>query len=99
MDEDTLDEYGESPLREFSLHVKKLFRRKPAYLASEQDGDLKKKTAGLTAALSFLHTRGMCPLCVRRGFISLCLFPQEFRACLISVSRVMRQVSSLCRGS
>lgn len=62
MDEDTLDEYGESPLREFSLNLKKLFRGKKTDTGRvpERNGDLKSKTAGITAAISFLHTRGSC---------------------------------------
>lgn len=80
IDEDTLDQYGESPLRELSLTVKKLFRgrttdinRPSEQLEAHHNEDLKKKTAGLTAAVSFLHTRGMrsSHMMIVRSFMSV----------------------------
>lgn len=53
MDEDTLDQLGESPLKDFVAHVKKLYRGESTASSSDD-----KDREGLTATLAFLHSRG-----------------------------------------
>jgi endothelin-converting enzyme len=57
MDEDTLDQLGEGPLKDFVGHVKKLYRGESTGVTYADDDD--KKREGLTAALAFLHARGI----------------------------------------
>ncbi|KAI0006055.1 Metalloprotease [Russula compacta] len=54
MDEDTLDQLGESPLKDFVAQVKKLYRGESTALNGNHKG-----REGLTAALAFLHSRGI----------------------------------------
>ena len=56
MDEDTLDQLGEGPLKDFVGHVRKLYRGKSTGVTDATDDD--KRREGLTAALAFLHSRG-----------------------------------------
>ena len=56
MDEDTLDQLGEGPLKDFVAHVKKLYRGEPTGVSDDNDDD--KERERLTAALAFLHSRG-----------------------------------------
>ena len=56
MDEDTLDQLGEGPLKDFVGHVRKLYRGKSTGVTDANDDD--KRREGLTAALAFLHSRG-----------------------------------------
>lgn len=56
MDEDTLDQLGEGPLKDFVGHVKKLYRGESAETTDAEDDDKRRK--GLTTALAFLHSRG-----------------------------------------
>lgn len=53
MDEDTLDQLGEGPLKDFVAHVKKLYRGE-----STETNDDDKQRERLTASLAFLHSRG-----------------------------------------
>jgi len=57
MDEDTLDQLGEGPLKDFVGHVKKLYRGESTGVTYANDDDDERRE-GLTAALSFLHSRG-----------------------------------------
>ncbi|TFY82283.1 hypothetical protein EWM64_g1728 [Hericium alpestre] len=63
MDQDTLDALGEQPLHQVLRVVRKLFRGKTTDISSnagskdELDDD--KKRDGLTAALAYLHSRGI----------------------------------------
>jgi endothelin-converting enzyme len=56
MDESTLDQLGEGPLKDFVAHVKKLYRGESTGIAGMNDDD--KEREGLTASLAFLHSRG-----------------------------------------
>jgi len=56
MDEDTLDQLGEGPLKDFVAHVKKLYRGDSTGITNTDDDD--KERERLTAALAFLHSRG-----------------------------------------
>lgn len=56
MDESTLDQLGEGPLKDFVAEVKTLYRGESTGIA-DSNGDNKER-AGLTAALAFLHARG-----------------------------------------
>ena len=56
MDENTLDQLGEGPLRDFVAQVKKLYRGESTGLVDSNGDD--KEREGLTAALAFLHSRG-----------------------------------------
>lgn len=60
MDESTLDQLGEGPLKDFVAHVKKLYRGESTEIADTDDDndDDDKKQEGLTATLAFLHSRG-----------------------------------------
>jgi len=57
MDESTLDQLGEGPLKDFVAQVKKLYRGESTGIA-DSSGDHKERE-GLTAALAFLHSRGI----------------------------------------
>jgi endothelin-converting enzyme len=56
MDEHTLDQLGEGPLKDFVAHVKKLYRGESTKDTDTGDGD--KEREQLTATLAFLHSRG-----------------------------------------
>jgi endothelin-converting enzyme len=56
MDENTLDVLGESPLLHFVRTIRKLYKEESAEVAND-DGE--RKNNGLTAAVAFLHSRGM----------------------------------------
>jgi endothelin-converting enzyme len=56
MDESTLDQLGEGPLKDFVARVKKLYRGESTGIADMNDDD--KEREGLTASLAFLHSRG-----------------------------------------
>ncbi|KAI0302060.1 hypothetical protein BC826DRAFT_986902 [Russula brevipes] len=56
MDEDTLDQLGEGPLKDFVAHVRKLYRGETSGITDTDDDDDDKRH-GLTAALAFLHSR------------------------------------------
>ncbi|KAI0319791.1 hypothetical protein OF83DRAFT_1108212 [Amylostereum chailletii] len=57
-DEDTLDEFGEGPLKELSRVIKGLFRGDSTEIQSSVS-DADKKRDGLTAALAYLHSKGL----------------------------------------
>ncbi|KAH9063412.1 Metalloprotease [Lactarius vividus] len=57
MDEDTLDQLGEGPLKDFVGHVKRLYRGGSTGVTYVNDDDRRRE--GLTAALAFLHSRGI----------------------------------------
>ena len=57
MDEDTLDQLGEGPLKDLVAHVKKLYRDESIGITDTNDDDDKERER-LTAALAFLHSRG-----------------------------------------
>ena len=56
MDEDTLDQLGEGPLKDFVVHLKKLYRGEYTGITNTDDDN--KERERLTAALAFLHSRG-----------------------------------------
>ena len=56
MDESTLDQLGEGPLKDFVANVKKLYRGESTGIAGMNDDD--KEREGLTASLAFLHSKG-----------------------------------------
>ncbi len=56
MDESTLDQLGEGPLKDFVAQVKKLYRGESTGIADSNGDDNGRE--GLTAALAFLHSRG-----------------------------------------
>ena len=56
MDESTLDQLGEGPLKDFVAQVKKLYRGESTKIADSSGDDNGRE--GLTAALAFLHSRG-----------------------------------------
>jgi endothelin-converting enzyme len=59
MDEDTLDQLGEGPLKDFVAHVRKLYRGESSGITdTDDDDDDDDKRHGLTAALAYLHSRG-----------------------------------------
>ena len=59
LDEDTLDQFGEGPLKDFARTVKKLLRGETTDIdAKEPRNDVKNGRDGLTAAISYLHSRG-----------------------------------------
>jgi endothelin-converting enzyme len=55
MDEDTLGQLGEGPLKDFVDHIKKLYRGESTAITNTDDDDKRER---LTAALAFLHSRG-----------------------------------------
>jgi endothelin-converting enzyme len=61
MDEDTLDQLGEGPLKDFVGHVKKLYRGEPSGTTDYEDDDKRRK--GLTSALAYLHSKGLINIC------------------------------------
>jgi endothelin-converting enzyme len=61
MDEDTLDQLGEGPLKDFVARVKKLYRGESTDITDPEDDDKRRK--GLTSALAFLHSRGLINIC------------------------------------
>lgn len=86
MDESTLDQLGEGPLKDFVAQVKKLYRGESTGIA-DSDGDDKERER-LTATLAFLHSRGdkHCEnQCHRIRSHSIQVFPLS----LNSVSRAM----------
>jgi hypothetical protein len=87
MDEDTLDQLGEGPLKDFVGHVKKLYRGESTGVAYPDDDD--KKRGGLTAALAFLHSRGLKTVLRLKGIVFTHAATQVFLASSNSVSRVM----------
>ncbi len=56
MDESTLDQLGEVPLKDFIAQVKRLYRGESTRIADSNDDG--KEREGLTSALAFLHSRG-----------------------------------------
>ncbi|KAJ7074256.1 hypothetical protein C8F01DRAFT_1272809 [Mycena amicta] len=56
LNEDRLDEIGSEPLVRFVKTVKKLFRREGLEVSATEESD---DLSGLTAALAFLHSRGV----------------------------------------
>lgn len=70
MDEQRLDELGEEPLVELLQTIRDLFRGENAEIGITDDEEKKRK--GLTAAISFLHSRG-----------GLCFLTQDFTSLLI----------------
>jgi endothelin-converting enzyme len=84
MDESTLDQLGEGPLKDFVSQVKRLYRGESTGIADSYGGD--KEQDGLTAALAFLHSRGdkhlrepasSCPLTAYTGIPALFEFGVE----------------------
>jgi endothelin-converting enzyme len=57
MDEDTLDQLGEGPLKDFVGRVQRLYRGESTGITDHEDNDKRRK--GLTSALGFLHSRGL----------------------------------------
>jgi endothelin-converting enzyme len=57
MDEDTLDQLGEGPLKDFIGRVQKLYRGESTEITNHEDNDKRRK--GLSSALAFLHSRGL----------------------------------------
>lgn len=87
MDEDTLDQLGEGPLKDFVDHVKKLYRGESTGVTYPDDDD--KKREGLTAALAFLHARGPKTVLRLNDIVFTHIATQIFLASSNSVSRVM----------
>lgn len=84
MDESTLDQLGEGPLKDFVVQVKRLYRGESTGIANGDSDD--KEREGLTAALAFLHSRGdkhsrepvsLYPLTSRTGIPALFEFGVE----------------------
>jgi len=71
MDESTLNQLGEGPLKDFVAQVKRLYRGESTGMADDNGDDEERE--GLTAALAFLHSRGDGHL---RGPVSL--YPLTF---------------------
>ncbi|KAF7338682.1 Endothelin-converting enzyme 1 [Mycena venus] len=59
LNEDRLDEIGTEPLIHFVKTVQKLFREKGFEVTAEKDEKSELTVKGLTAALAFLHSRGI----------------------------------------
>lgn len=89
MDEDTLDKWGESPLRELAHTVKNLFRGR---ITDITDPSMK-VADGMTAAVSFLHRRGQSPSSVSLPSSVAHKLSKVFRVCSTSVLRATPQVS------
>ena len=87
MDEDTLDQLGEAPLKDFVAHVKKLYRGESTGVTYANDDDERRE--GLTAALAFLHSRGSQSSLRLSNIVSTHAAAQVFPASSNSVSRVM----------
>jgi endothelin-converting enzyme len=84
MDESTLDQLGEGPLKDFVVEVKRFYRGESNGIADRNGDD--KEREGLTAALAFLHSRGdkylrepvsPCPLTSHTGIPALFEFGVE----------------------
>lgn len=58
MDEENLDKLGEDPLVRFVQTIRDLFRGKSTEIGVAGIGEGEKKKKGLTAAISFMHSRG-----------------------------------------
>ncbi|KAI0709419.1 Metalloprotease [Earliella scabrosa] len=58
MDEDNLDEIGETPLREMAQTIRELFRGKTTVVDAEKTS-AEKDRERLTATVAFLHSRGI----------------------------------------
>jgi endothelin-converting enzyme len=59
LDETTLDSIGMEPLVQFVRTLRKLYRGKSTDIGFFSGDDSEKNSHGLTAALSFLHSRGL----------------------------------------
>jgi endothelin-converting enzyme len=57
MDENTLDQLGEGPLKDFVDRIKKLYRGESTGISTTHD-DEDKERERLTATLAFLHSGG-----------------------------------------
>ena len=86
MDEDTLDQLGEGPLKDFVGHVRKLYRGESTGVIYANDDD--KRREGLTAALAFLHSRGSKTVLRVKDIVSTHTATQVFPVSSNSVSRV-----------
>lgn len=84
MDEDTLDQLGEGPLKDFVGHVKKLYRGEST---DDDDGERRER---LTAALAFLHSRGSKTVLKLNDIVFAHTATQVFPASSNSVSRVIQ---------
>ena len=87
MDEDTLDQLGEGPLKDFVGYVIKLYRGESNGVTYANGDDERRE--GLTAALAFLHSRGSKTVLRLKDIISTHTATQVFLASSNSVSRVM----------
>jgi endothelin-converting enzyme len=59
-DEDTIDEFGDIPLKEVVRVIRRLYRGDGTEINAKDDGSKKlKKGEGFTAALAYLHSKGM----------------------------------------
>lgn len=59
LDEKRLDEIGSAPLLHFVNTVRKLYKGNSTDIFNKEKSDDEKKRNGLTAAVAFLHSRGM----------------------------------------
>lgn len=92
MDESTLDQLGEGPLKDFVAEVKKLYRGESTGFAAGNGDD--KVREGLTAALAFLHSKGDIHL--REPVHRIYSHPiQVFPLSSNSVSRVMLHLTPI----
>jgi hypothetical protein len=91
MDESTLDQLGEGPLKDFVAQVKKLYRGESTEI-TDSNGDGKERE-GLTAALAFLHARG--DTLARTTVVVHSHLIQAFPLSLNSVSRVMLHLTPI----
>jgi endothelin-converting enzyme len=64
LDEKKLDEVGSEPLLHFVNTVRKLYSGNSTDISSTAKSDTEKKRDGLTAAIAFLHSRGLFMNCV-----------------------------------
>jgi endothelin-converting enzyme len=95
MDESTLDQLGEGPLKDFVAEIKKLYRGDSTGITDGNDED--KEREGMTAALAFLHSRGdnhlrpvpSYPLTTRTGIPALFEFGVEGDAALDPNSMIL----------
>ncbi|VDC06015.1 unnamed protein product [Peniophora sp. CBMAI 1063] len=63
MDEDTLAKFGDLPLREVVRTVRRLFRQEGTKIyATGEEGEAGKRRKGLSAALAYLHSKGITAL-------------------------------------
>ncbi|KAI0050896.1 Metalloprotease [Auriscalpium vulgare] len=56
LDEETLDTFGEGPLKDVVRHIKSLYREESTEISSAHD---EKPRKGLTAAIAYLHSKGI----------------------------------------